>query len=128
MYIVHCIYAWVYSCPYFVCMYTYIHVVVFYFTSFTRSRRRVCFCSPCRSFSTLIKGLLGESNTLWPLRPIVRLSVLRPPEGNSRRCFAVSKSFVHELHLFFSHEKGDQLRAFSSLRSHSYSTNRLLMF
>lgn len=26
------------------------------------------FCSPCHSVSTLVKGLLGESNTLRPLR------------------------------------------------------------
>lgn len=72
------------------------------------------FCSPCHSVSTLVKGLLGESNTLLfdslglfdsPL------CCVYPQEGNSWRCFVASKSFVHELRLlFFSRRNETQLR------------------
>lgn len=63
--------------------------------------KAVRFCSPCHSLSTLVKGLLGESNILQPLRPILRFSPLHPTEWNSRRRFVVSKQFIHELRLLF---------------------------
>lgn len=59
----------VHDCVYFVCRCIYIRVgglPISPVCSWSKAESR--FCSPCHSVSTLVKGLLGESNTLRSLR------------------------------------------------------------
>ena len=121
-----------YSCSafvYFVCTYEYTNTYsrrwscISAVRCWSKARHRLC--SPCRSYSTLVKGLPGESNTLRPpfdrFPPFLSALFARRKQLTVFCSFKVVCSRVASP-LFFSREK-DQLRAFSPFRSRSYSTN-----